>query len=250
MSPTDQQDAGAATAASDEARRPVSRLLLWMLTVAAAGFTCAVYLNWDSVGYPVVEPIRARIAERLQEREFARRFAMDPAPGTRLPDPPRSADPAPGAHRSDRACVVLFAGDLGCCVQGLHEAAQRLDQIASHETHRRARAVLVFHGGAEALRDFVWRYRPAYPVAADADGQLANAYNAFWTPRTYVMVDGRLRWIQKPGRIDYDAITRSLRNAVPPDAERAAQGATGPDARLLATEVASKPSPGKRWNNP
>src|SRR5437016_5508014 len=82
--------------------------LLGALTLAAGTFAYLVYLNWYLIGYPVVQPIRDRIAQRLEDYRFARRLAMDPALGARLRDFPGAEGNAPGARSLLGASVIAF----------------------------------------------------------------------------------------------------------------------------------------------
>src|SRR5438874_13598675 len=93
--------------------------LLAVLTAAAGGFAYTLYINWPSVGYPVIEPVRARISERLRERELERRARRDPVPGASLPSAAGGA-PEPAARIAD------FTGGLSCCVGNADEAARYL----------------------------------------------------------------------------------------------------------------------------
>ncbi len=218
--------------------RGVSRPLLCILAVVGALFAYTTYANWVTVGYPGFEPIRARVADHVRQRDLARKAAMDPSQGDRgLPDVWSAAGLAAGPPML--ATVVLFGGELSCCAAGVHETARRLDDIAAEATNRRARFVLAFRATPEEVKEFASEYRPSYPVVADGDGSLRDAYNAYWTPRAYVVADGTLRWIQKAGRVDFAAVRRSLAEVAVPGVQSARQisGKTG---------AAALPRPGGR----
>jgi hypothetical protein len=190
-------------------------LLLGVFTLAAGVLGYLLYLNWYSVGYPVVEPIREQIAQRVRAYQFARRLAMDPAVGARLRDLPSGEGAAPGAGAAGGAIAVVFAGSLDYCpCSGLDDLAARLNRTARDAPGRRGRAAFVFHARPGAVRGFVAQRRLACEGVADPDGALATAYNAFWMPRAYVVSDGRLVWIQKTDRLDEAAIDRAFRQAV------------------------------------
>jgi hypothetical protein len=159
-----------------------------------------------------VEPIRERVAQGLEERERARRAAMDPAMGARLPDPTVGAtarDVSPTAVR-----VIIFGGNLSsCCTGAVDEPTRHVCRIAREAGGRQTGVVLVLHGSASAAQRFVKQYQAPYRVIADNDGRLADAYNAFWTPRAYVVAGGRLAWIQKQGPLDFNELAEALRAA-------------------------------------
>ena len=58
-------------------------------------------------------------------------------------------------------------------------------------------AVLVFRERTEMVREVASKEGWKVKVVADKSGQIARALNAFFVPRTYGFVDGKLVWLQK-----------------------------------------------------
>jgi hypothetical protein len=93
--------------------------------------------------------------------------------------------------------VVVFGGCEGCGEGAVREWASTL----SWQTWRKeVTTVLVFQERAEKVREAARKGGWQVKAVADGSGQIARALNAFFVPRAYGFVDGRLVWLQKEPR--------------------------------------------------
>lgn len=91
--------------------------------------------------------------------------------------------------------VIVFQGCEGCGAQNLQEWAE---VPGNWETWRKTvKSVLVIKDRPEKVREKAQKGKWKVPVIADADGEMAQKLNAFFSPRAYGFVDGRLVWVQK-----------------------------------------------------
>jgi peroxiredoxin len=175
-------------------------------------FIYFLHANWHLVGYPYAVKTRAWLDQRAHERQFARLIPRDPALGTRLPDIMHNNTNRGSRKEVSQTRVVIFGGPLGSCCTGESTRSAQLftDTIKAQVGPRNIGVVLVLHAQQEAVQQFVKTRRFNFPVIADPDGKLAETYNAFWTPRAYMLVNGHLRWIQKQERFDEQGVQAAI----------------------------------------
>jgi len=213
---------GAATAEEatrrDAAVPRVRRGFLWALAGTAAVFIYLVHANWFLVGYPYMARAQAWLQERAQERVFARGLKQDPPLGARLPDVLMNQRAASVSERADgrkavsQGQIIVFGGPLSaCCTRESVDVARGLPAKLRQQTAGQAvEVVLVLQASASAVREYAASQRWNFTVVADEEGSLARAYNAFWTPRVYGLVGGRLRWIQKGKQVNEQELAQAV----------------------------------------
>ncbi|MCS6861666.1 MAG: hypothetical protein NZT92_15270 [Abditibacteriales bacterium] len=206
MMPTDE------AAKRDTAAPRVRRGLLWGLAGTAAVFVYLVHANWYLVGSPHVARAQAWLQARAQERQLARQLRQDPPLGARLPDVLRSSSAAHGQKEVSKARIVVFGGPLSACCTGESEDVARVlaDRMQQMGASQSVEGVLVLQASAGAVKGYAATQRLDFAVVADEDGSLARAYNAFWTPRVYGLVEGRLRWIQKAKQVNAQEVVQAF----------------------------------------
>lgn len=187
----------------DTAAPRVRRGFLWALAGTVAVFVYLVHANWYLVGYPHVARVQAWLQERAQQRQFARQLRQDPPLGARLPDvlirAASVSERDKGQKEVSKARIVVFGGPLSaCCTRESVDVARGLPaQLRQRTVGQDVEVVLVLQASTDAVRQYAASQRLNFAVVSDEDGSLARAYNAFWKPRVYGLVGGRLRWIQK-----------------------------------------------------
>jgi peroxiredoxin len=183
-----------------------------MLAITAVVFIYFLHVNWYWVGYPYAVKARAWLDQRAHERQFARFIPRDPPLGTRLPDVMKNSAHRGSGKEVSQARVVIFSGPVGSCCTGESTRIAQLftDTIEAQVGPQNMSVVLVLQAEREAVQQFVKTRRFNFPVIADPDGKLAETYNAFWTPRAYILVNGHLRWIQKQERFDEQGVQAAI----------------------------------------
>ncbi len=196
----------------DAAAPRVRRGFLWALAGTAVVFIYLVYANWFYVGYLYVARAQAWLQERAQQRQFAWGLTQDPPLGARLPDVLRSNKEAQGQKEVSKAQIIVFGGPLSaCCTRESVNVARGLPAKLRQQTAGQSvEVVLVLQASAAAVKGYTANQRLNFAVVSDADGSLAQAYNAFWTSRVYGLVDGRLRWIQKAKQVNEQDIVQAF----------------------------------------
>jgi peroxiredoxin len=186
--------------------------LWWILAITAGVFIYLLHANWYWVGYPYAVKARAWLDQRARERQFARFIPRDPLLGTRLTDVMRNSANGGSGKEVSQARVVIFGGPLGSCCTGESTSIAQLftDTINTQGGHGNIGVVLVLGAPHEAVQQFVKTRRLNFAVVADPEGKLAQTYNAFWTPRAYILVNGHLRWIQKQERLDEQGVQAAI----------------------------------------
>lgn len=82
-------------------------------------------------------------------------------------------------------------------------------------------AVLVFQERAEKVREAARQGGWKVKVVADESGQIARALNAFFVPRAYGFVDGKLVWLERePKRSVVGTLESFLKAVKGEEAER------------------------------
>jgi hypothetical protein len=90
--------------------------------------------------------------------------------------------------------VVVFGSCEGCGEGMVQEWASTL----SWKTWQKEfTSILVFRERAEKVREAARKGRWQVKAVADESGQIASTLNAFFAPRAYGFVDGKLVWLQK-----------------------------------------------------
>ena len=91
--------------------------------------------------------------------------------------------------------VVVFGGCEGCGAQSLDEWAKVLGEWETIK--REIEGILVIResgGKVEKVKaERGWKVK----VVADGGGEISKRLNAFFSPRAYGFVDGKLAWVQK-----------------------------------------------------
>jgi len=90
--------------------------------------------------------------------------------------------------------VVVFGSCEGCGEGAVREWASML----SWQTWRKeVTAILVFQERAEKVQEVAKKWGWQVKVVADESGQIARTLNAFFVPRAYGFVGGKLVWLQR-----------------------------------------------------
>lgn len=117
------------------------------------------------------------------QKQFQQALAHDPPLGFPLSKVGLSA------ASSLPLLVVVFGSCEGCGAGAIEEWAR----LGDWETVRKeVNLLLVFREKAERVREAVKKGRWQVAVAADEEGKVARALNAFFVPRGYGFVKGRL----------------------------------------------------------
>ncbi len=196
----------------------VRRGFLWALAGAAVAFVYAAHANWSLVAYPYMARVQARFQHWTQQRQFARQLRQDPLLGTRLPNVLISKRAASVSQRDkgrkemSQARLVVFGGPLSsCCTRESEGVAHRIaSEVQQKVAHQSVEVVLVLQAPAEAVREYAANQRLSFAIVSDEDGSLAKAYNAFWTPRVYGLMEGQLRWMQKEQQVNEQEIVQAF----------------------------------------
>lgn len=100
-------------------------------------------------------------------------------------------------NEPDKAILlIVFGGCEGCSARVVQGWAGTL---GSWETWKKAKVegVLVFQENEEAVRKAAREGKWKVKTIADEKGQISKQLNAFFLPRAYGFIGGRLVWIQK-----------------------------------------------------
>jgi len=90
--------------------------------------------------------------------------------------------------------VIVFGGCEGCGESVVREWAKLL----SWQTwQKELTVILVFREQAEKVREVAMKGGWQVKAVADESSQIARTLNAFFVPRAYSFVDGKLVWLQK-----------------------------------------------------
>jgi len=90
--------------------------------------------------------------------------------------------------------IIVARGCEGCPGSSLRDWSQ----LMSAKTWQRALGtLLVIQDNASTVRAMATKFRWRIPVVADERGEITRALNAFFTPRAYGFIGGKLVWIQK-----------------------------------------------------
>jgi len=159
--------------------------LLLALFVCLSGFSLWLLPN-SPEGRRWLAMWQARREEALNQRRFQDALAKDPPLGFPLKETGIAVNP----KRSLPILVVV----LGRC-EGCQErvALEWMSTLSQWVTLRKAmKGVLVLQGGTEKLGD-----AKGVVLIKDERGEIAWKLNAFFLPRAYGFVDGKLVWFQR-----------------------------------------------------
>lgn len=160
---------------------------------------------------------QAKRLEALTRQRFQEAFSHDPPIG--FPLKRLGISVASENFSSSRpVLVVVFGGCEGCGEGAVREWASTL----SWRTWRKeVTAVLVFQERAEKVREAARQGGWKVKVVADESGQIARALNAFFVPRAYGFVDGKLVWLERePKRSVVGTLESFLKAVKGEEAER------------------------------
>jgi len=159
--------------------------LLLVVFVSLSGFSLWLLLN-SPEGRRWLAMWQARREEALNQRRFQDALAKDPPLGFPLKETGIAVNP----ERSLPILVVVLGRCEGCQERVALEWASTLSQWV---TLRKAmKGVLVVQGGMEKLGDV-----KGVVLIEDESGEIARKLNAFFLPRAYGFVDGKLVWLQR-----------------------------------------------------
>lgn len=181
--------------------KPAARIrtrLLWLLCIEALVMACVVWWNWELLAWPYTERITRRIEARNKEQQFARYMRNDPPVGKPVPMIGRLGLQGAG---DAKFTVVAFSTGASCCTGKVAEALRAVEQAGVGVV-----VVMVVRDSSESVKAFKKVHHVSFQVLADPDGSLAQACNAFWMPRAYLLDrEGRLVWIQQRENVDLKA---------------------------------------------
>ena len=127
------------------------------------------------------------------QRRFKQALASDPTIGTTFKQ--LGINLSPPSNSSLPMLVVVFGGCEGCGARNLEEWAE---VFSKWETVRKEIAgILVIRDKAEKVNEVVSKNGWKVKVIADEDGSISKALNAFFSPRAYGFIEGKLVWVQK-----------------------------------------------------
>jgi hypothetical protein len=159
--------------------------LLLTLFIGLSGFSLWLLPN-SSEGRRWLAMWQERREVALNQRRFQDALAKDPPLGFPLKETGIAVNP----ERSRPILVVVLGRCEGCQERVAIEWASTLSQWV---TLRKAmKGVLVVQRGTEKLGD-----AKGVVLIKDESGEIARRLNAFFLPRAYGFVDGKLVWLQR-----------------------------------------------------
>lgn len=185
----------------DEPERSATRSVRPQLVATFAALLCALIvvmtLNWDTTGRPYVQWVSDAVEGGRTAYWHWRLSLNDPQPGASLAVP---GNPSASSPHAAIDVVVFTDGRLGCCggkAAGIAAMVEKLAQETSEAGKIRWTLVIGEDsaGPADAPRD---KNHPPYEVIWDIGRTLSRRYNAYFTPRTYILRDSILVWAQPP----------------------------------------------------
>ncbi len=128
------------------------------------------------------------------QRRFQQALSSDPSIGTTFKQLGINLSPS-SPNSSLPLLVVVFGGCEGCGARNLGEWAEVFGKWET--VKREMTGVLVIRDKAEKVNEVVSKNGWKVKVIADEDGSISKALNAFFSPRAYGFVEGKLVWVQK-----------------------------------------------------
>jgi len=136
---------------------------------------------------------QAKRLEALTRQRFQEALSHDPPIG--FPLKSLGISVASEISSSSRPFLVVVFGSCEGCGE---DAVRGWVSALSWQTWRKeVMAVLVFQERAEKVREAARKEGWQVKAVADERGQIARTLNAFFVPRAYGFVDGKLVWLQK-----------------------------------------------------
>ena len=145
-------------------------------------------------GSTMMAKLRSYRQEMENRRRFQQALSLDPPLETSFKE--FAFNPLSDAFNSSQPLLaVVFGGCEGCGARNLEEWAE---VFGKWETVKREVAgVLVIRDKSEKVKEFVSKNGWKVKVVADEDGKISKSLNAFFSPRAYGFVGGKLVWVQK-----------------------------------------------------
>ncbi len=139
---------------------------------------------------------QARRAEALTRQRFQEALFYDPPFGFRLE---QAGIPMELANPTSRPALIVVFGSCEGCGEGL--VREWVSTLSWQTWQKEVKGVLVFQEKAEKVREAARKGGWQVKAVADEKGQIARTLNAFFIPRAYGFVDGKLVWLQKEPKI-------------------------------------------------
>lgn len=203
----EQRSAGVMEEGSSKAQREAYRLRV-LLTVFILLAVVFVALSLTSPeGSLWLSRWQAYRAAKARERQFLQALQKDPPLGVSVAELDASVlrrVVAPGQP----TLVVVFDRCEGCGAQRLGEWAETLGSWAT--LRRAVKGVLVIQDAEGKVREVARERGWKVPVVADEEGKVRQVLNAFFSPRAYGFVGGKLVWVQKDPRMGVVGVLREF----------------------------------------
>jgi len=158
-------------------------------------FSLTIVFVFLALNSPEGNTLAAKLRAMKQEREnkirFERSLSQDPPIGSPISHFQLDFVPL----KKSLVLVVVFGGCEGCGAQSLDDWAKVLGEWETIK--REIEGILVIRESEGKVQQVKVRKGWKVKVVADSDGEISKRLNAFFSPRAYGFIDGKLAWVQK-----------------------------------------------------